>query len=81
MRRAGWKAVTLGRPGLENTMGASGLAAGLKARLVLSTSTTLISGSLAGPGVALLSAPKKVKSDLVVVKIKINLEHLPRENW
>ena len=55
-RRAGWKADTLGRLGLANTMGSSGLAAGLKASLELSTSTTLISGSasLTGLGVALL---------------------------
>ena len=67
-RRAGWKADTLGRPGLANTMGSSGLAAGLKASLELSTSTTLTSGSdsLTGLGVALLPWAKKVKPDLVV---------------
>merc|ERR1719264_1207585 len=58
----------LGRPGRENTMGSSGLAAGLKASLELSTSTTLTSGSgsLTGLGVALLPWAKKVKPDLVV---------------
>ena len=66
-RRAGWKADTLGRTGRANTMGSSGLAAGLKASLELSTSTTLTSGSLTGLGVARLPAPKKVKSDLGVV--------------
>merc|ERR1719264_1579627 len=58
----------LGRPGRENTMGSSGLAAGLKASLELSTSTTLTSGSgsLTGLGVARLPWAKKVKPDLVV---------------
>ena len=66
LRRAGWKADTLGRPGPANTMGSSGLAAGLKASLELSNSTTLTSGSLTGLGVALLPWAKKVKPDLVV---------------
>ena len=65
-RREGWKADTLGRAGRVNTMGASGLAAGLKASLELSTSTTLSSGSRAGLGVARLPAPKKVNPDSVV---------------
>ena len=66
-RREGWKAATLDRLGRANTMGSSGLAAGSKARLELSTSTTLSSGSRAGLGVALLPAPKKVKSLAEVV--------------